>query len=412
MKLPTAVRWIGFAALLGLVAALVCSAAFPRPWILPDGTRLRYVGATYGTNHPSPLKHVWERWPLPAFLARRLPSEGWGRDWPSQGPAFLLWFRTDRTVSPEESYRWDLADESGLVAADFNFLQLTATNGATGLRLDYGAFPRHGRRLRLIAQHYDRGSNCYRPVLELELPNPRPLGPANPTNVPPLPQTVRDGELAFTLTTFTTGLQRHSGFSLVPASSNSEPTARLDFLTLSHGVPNRTWFPLNARLADLDGHALNAQPIDWLGSQNGWSLKLEPAPWAGQPWRLKVEFSRNEGFAEDELTTFKGLPLPGVDGELLDLRRTIGGREFVVSRVRQGADDRDWKVQARLTRREPGVSLTLLEARDNRGRRLWHHPRHLAFREWTDTESVDLTFAVHTSRFAEFVAEPTDVRTR
>lgn len=379
-------------------------------WRLPDGTRLTFVGTTYGTNHPSPLKHFWERWPLPTAMTRWLPTEGWSQDWPSQGPALLLWFRADRVPLPEFSYRWDLLDESGLAVADFNALQLAATNGANGLRLDYGAFPRHGRKLRLVGHQYVRESDAYRPMLELELPNPRPAG-THDGPVPALPLTARDGALEFTLVAFETGLERNCGFQHWPAKPGSDPAARLDFLAASNGVPNRDWFPLNVRIADLEGHALKGYPIDWLGSQNGWVLKVQPAPWAGQPWRLRVEFSRNNEFAPEELVTFRGLQVAGPNGGAVDQRGRVGERELELRFLRYDKPrDWEWKADARLVRRESGVSLTLVEARDQRGRKLWRHPRHLTFRAWPDSETVDLTFAVHASRFAEFVAEPVDVR--
>ncbi len=400
--------------LLSLAVGLWWRSRSGTEWQLPDGTRLTFVGTTYGTNHPSPLKHFWERWPLPAPLARRLPTQGWPAEWPGYGPELRVWFSTDRAPAPEDSYRWDLVDESGLAVADFNALQLGATNGATGLRLDYGALPRQGKTLRLVGQHYDRTNQRYQPVLELELPNPHPRPPgASHGPVPALPLIARDGPLEFTLVAFETGLERHSGFQRWPAKPGSNPVARLDFLAASNGVPNRDWFPLNVRIADLEGHALKGYPIDWLGSQNGWVLKVQPAPWAGQPWRLRVEFSRNNEFAPEEVVTFRGLWVAGQNGVAVDQRSRVGERELELRFLRYDKPkDWEWKADARLVRRESGVSLTLVEVRDQRGRKLWRHPRHLTFRAWPDSETVDLTFAVHTSRFAEFVAEPVDVRQR
>jgi hypothetical protein len=335
-------------------------------------------------------------------------------DRPGFGPELRIWFRTDPNPAPAEGYRWDLTDEAGLTVADFGALQLGATNGATGLRLDFGAFPRQGKSLRLVGRHFDPTNQAYQPVLELELPNPRPRpAGAGAGPVPALPQTARDGPLEFTLVAFETGLARHSGFARTPAPPGEEPTARLDFLARSSGVPNRDWFPLNVRIADPEGHALSSYPIDWLGSQNGWVLKVQSAPWAGQAWRLRVEFSRNNEFAPGELVKFSGLRVGGQAGVAVDRRGRVGEREVELRFLRFGKpQDWEWKADARLVRRETGVSLTLVEARDQRDRKLWRHPRHLTFRAWPDSETVDLTFAVHSSRFGEFVAEPTDVRRR
>lgn len=128
---------------------------------------------------------------------------------------------------------------------------------------------------------------------------------------------------------------------------------------------------------------------------------------------MPVEFSRNEAFAPEELTSFSGLRVAGSHHVSLDRRQTVNGRDLELSALRlDQANDGTWKAEARLDRRETGVSLTLLSARDQRGRQLWHHPRHLTFRHWRDSESMDLTFAVHRSRFADFTAEPADVRKR
>lgn len=410
-------RIVGLIAAILLVAGLsqwARKAALRPEWQLADGTRITFVGLTYGTNHVSPLKHPWERLPLPARVMGWLPQEGWPKDYPGFGPELRLWFRTDRGLPPGESFRWDLTDEAGLTVADFDALQLGATNGATGLRLDFGAFPRHGKSLRLVSQQFDRTNQAYRPVLELELPNPRPRpAGADAAPVPALPQTVRDGPLEFSLVAFETGLARHSGFHRTPAPPGQDPTARLDFLARSNGVPNRDWFPLNVRIADLEGHASKSYPIDWLGSQNGWVLKVQSAPWAGQAWRLRVEFSRNNEFAPGELVTFRGLRVAGQGGVAVDQRGRVGEREVELRFLRFGKpQDWEWKADARLVRRESGVSLTLVEARDQRDRKLWRHPRHLTFRAWPDSEKVDLTFAVHASRFGEFVAKPTDIRSR
>jgi hypothetical protein len=103
----------------------------------------------------------------------------------------------------------------------------------------------------------------------------------------------------------------------------------------------------------------------------------------------------------------------GQAGVAVDRRGRVGEREVELRFLRFGKpQDWEWKADARLVRRETGVSLTLVEARDQRDRKLWRHPRHLTFRAWPDSETVDLTFAVHSSRFGEFVAEPTDVRRR
>ncbi len=387
---------------------------WPHPvtrWRLPGGTTLTYLGFTCGTRHPSPLRFPWERWPIPTVIARWLPAKGWGPERPGYVPELRLWFRSDRDFAPGD-FRWDLVDESGFSIADFFESHLVATNGQTGLRLDFGIFPRAGAQLRLVGRHRDRESGRFLPVMELEVPNPKPEGrsPRSVTNSP-LPQTVSSGDVEFTLTRFETGLNGRPGYQRVPAARSEEPVACLDFVTAIHRVPNRDWFPLRMRAEDMEGHILPVSPREWLTSANGWTLKIQPAPWAGPTWRLRVEFSRNEGFAPEEQVVFRNLRLASLEGLDVNQSAWVGQRGVELRFLKRvHSQNREWGADARLGRREPGVSLTLVEARDQLGQKLWRHPRHLTFRALSDSETVDLTFAVHESRFAEFQATPVDVR--
>jgi len=123
-----------------------------------------------------------------------------------------------------------------------------------------------------------------------------------------------------------------------------------------------------------------------------------------------VAFSRNSAFAPDEQVSLRGLSIAGRTWVPLEVKLAVGDREMEVRGLRYvRPNDWEWEIDARLVRRESGVSLTLVEARDQQGRKLRHHPRHRTFRAWPDSETIDLTFAIHPHRYAEFVAEPVDV---
>lgn len=248
-------------------------------------------------------------------------------------------------------------------------------------------------------------------MMELAVTNPRPVGAGIASRVESrLPQTMTNGPLAFTLVEFETGLARYARGGAIPAKERANSVARLDFSTVSNGAPCADWFPLSVRVFDLDGHELSCSAVDWIPSARRWGLAVHPAPWAGQTWRLQVAFSRNTAFAPDEQVSLRRLSIAGRSWVPLDERLRVGIREMEVRGLRAARPtDREWEIDARLVRRESGVSLTLVEARDQQGRKLWHHPRHRTFRVWSDSETIDLTFAIHSHRYAEFLAEPVDV---
>jgi hypothetical protein len=291
---------------------------------------------------------------------------------------------------------------------------MTSKDGSAALRVEYGAFPRSGTTLRLVGRRYDVERRNFETVMELSVPNPRPVVAEPSSRVEArLPQTVTQGPLAFTLVGFETGLARYARGTDTPAKERAFSVARLDFTAVSNGVPSADWFPLSARVFDLDGHELMSSAVDWIPRAKGWGLAVEPAPWAGQLWRLQVAFSRNSAFGPEEQVSLRGLRIAGRTWVPLEEQLSVGDRKLEVRGLRYARPkDWEWDIDARLIRRESGVSLTLVEARDQQGRKLRHHPRHRTFRAWPDSETIDLTFAVHPHRYAEFLAEPVDVMRR
>lgn len=384
----------------------------PRPptaWTLPDGTQLRWAGLTVGTNHPSPLKYPWERWPLPVWLLSALPTAGWPKDYPGAFPELRIWFHTDRRLPLLPSYRWDLIDESGFSIANFSALQLTTTQGASAIRLDYGLLARPGETLRLVVRDPHPKAKMEPPALELSIPNPRKRSAVPPSSESAdLPQSAPVGPWQFTLASFETGVNRHQRTF---ATAAEDSTAWLTFLAASNGVPNRDWLPQRIQVMDETGVYLETSLEGWQRTRNGWLVKLIPGPPTGQRWRLRVEFSHNEGFAPEELVTFRGIRRKGLPIVPLDLQQTLGKQVVHLKSLKLlNPAENSWRAEVALIGREQGQYVTLVSVQDHTGYAQWHEPRNLQFRARPDLETLDLTFAVHRGLWTEFVAEPVDLR--
>ena len=396
-------------ALVVVATELFLSTRRQTTWQLPDGTQVQWMGLTLGTNHASPLKYPWERWRVPDWALAVLPGDGWPRDNPASSPELRIWFRTDRRLPPTASYRWELIDESGFSIANFSTFQLFSTNGASAIRLDYALLARPGEKLHLVALDTRRPRVKGPPVLEFDFPNPRPRTALPSADAAlELPQSTRVGPWQFTLASFETGVSR---YQRTFATATEDSSAWLTFLASSNGVPNRDWLPQRIQVMDESGVYLKTSLWGWQRTRSGWLVKLLPGPPTGQRWRLRVEFSHNEGFAAEELVTFRGIQRKGLTLVPIDQRLAVGSQKVHLKSLRlQNPPEHKWRAEVSLEGREPGQYFTLVSVRDHTGYAQWHEPRTLEFRARPDLETLDLTFAVHRGLWTEFLAEPVDLR--
>jgi hypothetical protein len=155
--------------------------------------------------------------------------------------------------------------------------------------------------------------------------------------------------------------------------------------------------------------------------------------WPDEPaWKLRVEFSRTSGFHNDELWTVQNVPLePGCQQDLWNFVRrdqtnsafaetTLNGFhlklfpaiKFTDQPNMRGAIEGGLVVQTDLPLDE--MRLTLVNATDDQGHEIksmnwgWSdNDYRFGLRELGSARSLNLTLALHRSRFVEFTAKPT-----
>jgi hypothetical protein len=153
------------------------------------------------------------------------------------------------------------------------------------------------------------------------------------------------------------------------------------------------------------------------------------ALWASEPaWKLRVELSRTNDFAPNELLTVPNIPVPE-PGEVVPLNQSheINGVAVHVALLAgldaELPDPYGWwyryegqmKFALSVEKEVDDKRLTLVRVRDDRGRPVpfeessryrYYTNRVFGLMPAPDARSLTVTLAVHPSRFVEFLAKP------
>lgn len=460
----------GGAGLLGLLAGLLWinrSGAPPQRWGFTNGASLRLVGVTYGTNHMSPLAWPWEPWAdrLPKSLARLLPASGWMARLSSHTPSLAVWLQSEGDLSglPEH---WTLDDGASAVVRADRPTHWSGPSHRGLLLLHFTAWPRRPEVLNLRLWNPGRwipgnlGDHPDQRLAEFGVQNPRPMRravsaatvvssgagagvtdlwlPADrgaqsvegaaqvvSSRLPRAPQTVREGDLEFTLTQFQYGLRGRGG-GVDTETNGAFALGELRFAVTRQGAHAPGWFPILVHAEDAIGNRLRLS----LGSTWFNAPRFHPAPWPGEAWRLRVEFSRNTHFTDGELVTLPAMPLAESFAPDFTWRTNFNG----VTLERVSLTDRsppplqglpsppnEWVLRVDATGVPQGTYVTLHRLivdsdydgwREPRGGSLTERRLVFRFRPGRHAKSVTPILAVHRSRFVTFVAEPEDLRQR
>jgi hypothetical protein len=405
-----------------------------RRW-LPGGTVLSLEAVTYGERHRFVYRDWWQKllYPIlpPSFRQRSgCPVQSLSSTAPN---ALVLWILTRGKPLDFRRTTWVVSDDHGEEHPQFAYCHSLSDTfylpGETGPywleAWELPRFPRRGHEVRL--RFYDRSRP--NPIAEYAVPNPTP-GPHPIWKGQHLPTTRRSGDLEVTLTELTTGLKL--GSATVAAAPGEACWSSVAVRLTQRGRPSRQWEAVDASVWDATGNFLR----DVSGPDReteGTRFALWGGLWPDlSDWKLRIECSRTPRahFTAAEAWTVRGLVVPkrhritlchaaairqGTQLRLLG----IAGR----GRIRWPDEEPgDWltrpTVRVQVSSLRQGYHVALL-AIDDRGRRFggydpttfgWSTPPAVDYRFKLnlprDAKKLDLTVAVHRSRFVEFLAKP------
>jgi hypothetical protein len=376
-----------------------------------DGTTLTLKGVTCGTEHYYPGGGLWQQLlqRLPAKLAARFLSR---RDaLTTSRPSVAFWLA--RGGNTQTTGDLVLCDSSGFgVCGGYSMMRL----GPPGAQVEGWAFEYWPRRdPTFTLQVYERGREYGQAKLigQFTIRNPQfrkyPVWTA-----PPPPITVQVEDLSITLLDLVAGVGPGS-YNHQPASNPTLSLTRADFRVERAGRVTQDWELVNVESSDATGNWIER----YRGTGSEGEVKeaeLQPHPWpAESAWKLRAGFSQRSGFLLSELWTLRGLPL-GDSSEIGDVTLQTNLQGVLLAYTGQAR--RSWlkgnhHFNFRLTPASPDYRLTLVTATDEQGREAKLENWFESPREWTlalevnpNATNLDLTVALHRTRYAEFLVKP------
>lgn len=435
--------WVFFATLgLVVLAGIFVALREPKPVVsgpltLPDGSVVRIVGVTYGTNHyvGPPLARLAARMPDPmqAILKRLFGSRLAAKcATTTSRPTLILWIgRATNNASPPGGPGYlsaFLSDANGFISGEDASVYGWWSNPQN---VQFGVFPRRDRVITAnFFYHSPTGgvSRCG------TLPFSNPVHGTFPQWKPEaLPVTVRAGDVAVTLEKLSTGHDHSTGYestrgggrlirfgtNRVDGRNNTVCAIRLHSLTNT----NEVWRVAGAGVSDATGNKAGATSLGWGSYEDGY-FTFEPGLWPSESaWKLRCEIKRAEGFAPGETFVFRDVPLGRLDatnriGWMTNFAGVRVSLDHVIRRLPN--TNQSWSsenlshVQFTTAGLTNDFHLDLLSARTDKGTNLnfgsWSSGsgwRTYDFRNVApDANTADFTFAVQRSRWVEFIVKP------
>ena len=284
---------------------------------LPNGAQLVFAGTTYGTTNtpPSPEKYIGQH------------NIQFNEGETFETPRLFVWFQWKETnaqlgrTMPTLIAR--LADQKGVERGVNSYPAFS-----DGVPWSYAAFPVIPRRSQMLQCNFysERADfdRSLKPVASISFTNPL-YGHFSEWKPEALPTVriagdleVRLENLEVQLQTTSTGVRQGKPF----ASKGGNLETFFDVSLKSARGTNEAWMVQSAELSDATGNVLRGF---WLRPENTHLDRTTQSPsdgWARESksfwatlwpeeaaWRLKLELKRSAGLAQEELVTFRNVPL-------------------------------------------------------------------------------------------------------
>ena len=391
---------------------------------LTDGTRLTLVGVTYGKHHVAPKITV----------AGKTTRGNGGARIDSTNNTVVVWIEAETKPNQYPNYQLLVYDKANTACVStYARTQSQIKNGVNMQGFTLDAYPRWDSKM--ILRVLSQGSGGQRIAKEFFVVSNPARGSVAKWTAEPLPDTQSDGDLDVTLTRLNFGAP---GFNFGGGSTkNNDPMNKAvlaAFHTEQKGVTATNWQPIRIETSDAAGN--QAQLRSWSNSrENGESvMTYQWGLWPDEsPWKLRVEFSKQSGFTDDEVWTVQNVPVnPGSQQDMWNngnqnsrtkpafAETTLNGIHLKISPAVQftnqfgGNGDKPGGFRVQADQPLDGMQLKLVKATSDSGRDLQSYSgsswggsdRQFQLQNMRNTQTMTVTLALVKSRFVEFTVKP------
>jgi len=422
--------WLAAAALVGAaIGAIIIWWPAPTTWVSPEGTKVTLQKVTFGKNHEhvlgGPLGQVQRQlgqFPFlkqlglksPRVLAQTRTHDG-----------VTLWFHLQ--TAPNETAPtcevWLGEESTGLATRAKAIATFPLEKGQVFLAVTFENYPRRAPELLAYFRLWRQTPQTTGGIAHLfRTRNPTRL-PA--TNLPPLTPSPPD-ETTFSLRRVITGLTASPARSA--AWQNFRPDSAAEFVVHENGQPVTNWIPYRLEASSTTANKFQTTGTPQPGGPGEIALLFQEAMWpTDSPWHIRTEFTRIGGFAPEELWHYEIADIrAGLEQSAQSVpnpERSIAtnvmhGSRLTILSLRGGSQPgQGLALSVRLDGAAPEFNFSLVSIRTASGQML--PPSQTAFSQspgmmlkvfsldpMISEGSLELGFAVHKNRFADFIVTP------
>jgi hypothetical protein len=411
--------------IIGIVAAAVWWELRPQVITFSDGSKLTLLAVQYGKKHAPPNVKM-----TAGARARR------GNSFTTTNDTLVVWVRQEYDSKEYHYFQYFAYDTAGTACVGANFSSGGGNrqgNEIVGIRLD--GFPR--RQGKFILRAYEQGNGGQELSDQKFIIRNLARGPFLDWAPDLLPNTQEDDDVSVTLTKLV------AGAAMPYARDNDDPDDAMNkgvqatFHVERNGKPVTNWEPVSVETSDATGNHVSGYVVGNQWNNNNGVATFQWGLWPDEPaWKVRFEFSQQSDFASSELWSVQNIPLE--TGRQQDFwnynnRRNstnavfaetdLNGFHLKIFPAKQFTDvPPNSQPQGGLTIQATpslpdGMRLTLLKLTDDQTNDIgnWNYGTmgngnsttyRYGLRELNGATNLNLTIALHKSRFVEFTGKP------
>ena len=393
--------------------------------MLNDGTKLTLLGVDYGKHH---------KFPAVKTTGRRT---GGGGPFDTTNDTLVVWILAEHKANQWPNFQVLASDKAATASVTSQSSQSRQVKeGMEIMGVQLNAFPRHDRNIDLRIMNYgQRGEQIAKG--QFVVANPV-RGKSFPKWSPdPLPDAQSDDDLSVTLTKLVADApspyNRGNG---IPKNDPINKTVQFTFDLQQKGQSATNWRPVSVQTSDATGNDVKGWINEYRMNGQADGYFYQPGLWPDEPaWKMRLEFSRTAGFNADELWSVTNIPVRA--GSQQDAQISWGNQDRakpafaeatvngvhvklfpVIQYASQNMGNGNTKVVSVTLKTDPdieaaGLRLTPILVTDDQGRKLNNQSSswgggnfQYEFPEPRTIESLNVTVALHKSRFVEFTVKP------
>jgi hypothetical protein len=417
--------------IIGIAAGAFWWLRRPQVITFSDDSKLTLLGVDYGKRHVPPTIRM-SGTPTNRAPARR------GGSFNTASNTLVVWVRQEYDSQQYHYFQYFAYDKAGTacVASSTTHFGNGGRRGNDIVGIEFAAFPRRQGKFYVRAEENGNGGQ---EIAEQKFAVSNPARGSFATWTPEsLPATKEDDDLSVTLTKLAAGADMPYQRNQDDPDDAMNKGVQAVFHVERNGQPVTNWQPVAIVTSDATGNHVNG----WV-NQNSWqedndAVTYQYGLWPGEPaWQVRLEFSQQSDFSPAELWTVQNIPVqPGRQRDFMNYggRRQsptnapfaeadLNGFHLKIFPAKQFTDisPNQQPQGGLLIQTEPalaeGMRLTIAKLTDDQTNDVgfwensWNPNPNLTLhqcqlRDIYGVTNLNLTLALHKSRFVEFTVKP------